>query len=223
MNFILKFNLKNNVNPRFNNFLTSNGEKFGIRFSKTSSLFFYKKNFKNFFSVNTKNTNFKKNIFVSSNEKFLYNLNFQSPKQKLKTNFSFLLKNLSHSSDLSQSNGAMWNLFDINFLRKEKIYTKLKYSRVPQYDIVSGGVAALFAGFLGFLICEKFGFELLDSGDFYVLFMYIVFLCFFSKLILNICTLRNTNWSVLSPKWFFSFYKNVITVLITFLVKFFKK
>lgn len=73
-------------------------------------------------------------------------------------------------------------LFDINFLRKEKIYTKLKYSRVPQYDIVSGGSAALLAGFLGFLICEKFGFELLDSGDFYFLFMYVVFLSFFFKL-----------------------------------------
>lgn len=73
-------------------------------------------------------------------------------------------------------------LFDINFLKKEKIYTKLKYSRVPQYDIVSGGSAALLAGFLGFLICEKFGFELLDSGDFYFLFMYIVFLSFSFKL-----------------------------------------
>jgi len=37
------------------------------------------------------------------------------------------------------------------------MYTKLKYSRVPQYDIVSGGSAALLAGFLGFLISEKFG------------------------------------------------------------------
>jgi len=73
-------------------------------------------------------------------------------------------------------------LFDINFLRKEKIYTKLKYSRTPQYDIVSGGSAALFSGFLGFLICEKFGFELLDSGDFYFFFMYVVFLGFFTRL-----------------------------------------
>jgi hypothetical protein len=70
----------------------------------------------------------------------------------------------------------------INFLRKEKIYTKLKYSRVPQYDIASGATAALLAGFLGFLICEKFGFELLDSGDFYFLFMYLVFFFFFMRL-----------------------------------------
>jgi hypothetical protein len=72
--------------------------------------------------------------------------------------------------------------FDIFFLRKEKIYTKLKYSRTPQYDIVSGGIAAIFAGFLGFLICEKFGLELLDSGDFYFAFMYVVFGSFFLKL-----------------------------------------
>jgi len=77
-------------------------------------------------------------------------------------------------------------LFDINFLRKERIYTKLKYSRVPQYDIVSGGAAALFAGFLGFLISEKFGFELVDSGDFYFIFMYLVFLFFFIRLFLKI-------------------------------------
>ena len=67
---------------------------------------------------------------------------------------------------------------NINFLRKEKIYTKLKYSRCPQYDMVSGGLAALFSAFLGFLIAEKFGLELLDSGDFYILLMYMIFAVF---------------------------------------------
>jgi len=81
---------------------------------------------------------------------------------------------------------TLWNLFDIHFIRKERIYTKLKYSRVPQYDIVSGGLAALLAGFLGFLITEKFGFELLDSGDFYYFFMYFVFLSFFIHMFLHI-------------------------------------
>ena len=89
------------------------------------------------------------------------------------------------NSTLNKSFNSL-NLFDINFLKKEKIYTKLKYSRVPQYDMVSGGVAALFAGFLGFLICEKFGFELLDSGDFYFLFMYLVFLFFFVRFFFRI-------------------------------------
>jgi len=73
------------------------------------------------------------------------------------------------------STAALLNtLFDINFLRKERMYTKLKYSRCPQYDIVSGGVAALLAGFIGFLITEKFGIELVDSGDFYMALMYAV-------------------------------------------------
>ena len=61
------------------------------------------------------------------------------------------------------------NLINTNFLRKERIYTKLKYSRTPGYDIVSGGAAVILAGFLGFLVSEKFGIELPDSGDFYYL------------------------------------------------------
>jgi hypothetical protein len=41
--------------------------------------------------------------------------------------------------------------------------------------VVSGGFAALLAGLLGFLISEKFGFELVDSGDFYYAYMYALF------------------------------------------------
>ena len=70
------------------------------------------------------------------------------------------------------------HLFNVNFLRKERLYTKLKYSRCPQYDIVGGGWAALFAGLLGFLISEKFGIELVDSGDFYNALMYVIFASF---------------------------------------------
>jgi hypothetical protein len=65
-----------------------------------------------------------------------------------------------------------------HLLRKEWLYTKLKYSRSPAYDIVSGGIAALLAGLLGFLVTEKFGFEMLDSGDFYYALMYLIFLGF---------------------------------------------
>jgi hypothetical protein len=79
------------------------------------------------------------------------------------------------------------------------MYTKLKYSRVTQFDISSGAVAALFAGFIGFLISEKFGFELVDSGDFYFFFMYIVFLLFSVKLLLRINDTRY-NYSVFSFK-----------------------
>ena len=70
------------------------------------------------------------------------------------------------------------HLFNINFLRKERLYTKLKYSICPQYDIVGGGWAALFAGLVGFLINEKFGIELVDSGDFYNALMYAIFASF---------------------------------------------
>ena len=72
--------------------------------------------------------------------------------------------------------------FNFYFLRKEVLYTKLKYSRVPQFDTSSGAVASLISGFYGFLVCERFGFELLDSGDFLFTVMYLVFLFFFTIL-----------------------------------------
>lgn len=119
-------------------------------------------------------------------------------------------------------NNKLWNLFDINFIRKEKIYTKLKYSRVPQYDIVSGGSAALFAGFLGFLISEKFGIELVDSGDFYFLFMYVVFLCFFLRLFLKLMDNEGLSWNILSFKWFIYYYQVLIRLSSSFFMFFFK-
>jgi hypothetical protein len=118
-----------------------------------------------------------------------------------------------------QTNAA-WRLFDVNFLKKDKIYTKLKYSRVPQYDIVSGGSAALFAGFLGFLICEKFGFELLDSGDFYFLFMYVVFIFYFSRLFVKLLNATDRAWSVTSPKYLFFFSKNLTHLAISRIFRF---
>jgi hypothetical protein len=91
------------------------------------------------------------------------------------------------SFDQTNSSLNTWfNTVNINFLRKERLYTKLKYSRSPAYDIVSGGAAALLAGFFGFLITEKFGYELADSGDFYYLFMYIVFLVFSIRPLLTV-------------------------------------
>lgn len=105
-------------------------------------------------------------------------------------------------------------LFDINFLRKEKIYTKLKYSRVPQYDAVSGGSAAILAGFLGYLITEKFGLELLDSGDFWFVFMYGVFSTFCFYPLLRIVTKAELNWSSLSPKWGYFFYSQIVKLLL---------
>jgi hypothetical protein len=108
-------------------------------------------------------------------------------------NVKIILKLIRTNLDISKNVLFFFKAFDVSFLKKEKIYTKLKYSRVPQYDIVSGGSAALFAGFLGFLICEKFGFELLDSGDFYILFMYLVFLFFFLKTALKLLSDKSFN------------------------------
>lgn len=64
--------------------------------------------------------------------------------------------------------------FTFNFIRKESFYTKLKYSRVPQFDTSSGAVASLLSGFYGFLVCEKFGFELIDSADFLFMLVYLL-------------------------------------------------
>jgi len=121
-------------------------------------------------------------------------------------------KNLNH-----KTNNLLWSLFDINFLKKEKIYTKLKYSRSPQYDIVSGGVAALFAGFLGFLISEKFGIELVDSGDFYTFFMYIVFLCFATRPFLRIMSKKNTMYHFFSLKFVIEYTYTLLILSLHFL------
>ena len=81
---------------------------------------------------------------------------------------------------------------DINFLKKEFVFTKLKYSRSPQYDTVSGGFAALFAAFIGFLISEKFGIELVDSGDFFIVLMYALFLGMTVRLYYTLCSNHDT-------------------------------
>lgn len=171
--------------------------------------------------------------------KYLKNISSFFYKVKFKTNPSYSFKNFNLINDKAPfhinklfsfkkgkiffRDASLWNMFDIHFLRKEKIYTKLKYSRVPQYDIVSGGAAALMAGFLGFLICEKFGFELLDSGDFYIFMMYIVFFCFFLRPFIRIYSSINVIWSPFSIKWFFNFYKTFFIIHLNILKSFFKK
>jgi len=105
-------------------------------------------------------------------------------------------------------------LFDAHFLRKEKLYTKLKYSRCPQYDIVSGGFAALLAGFIGFLISEKFGIELVDSGDFYNAFMYGVFAAFSVRPLLRSYSKDTSIYNPLSLKPLLIFTHNVLLLTI---------
>ena len=128
-------------------------------------------------------------------------------------NMNLLLSNLSYQSSSNTNLNTVLSLININFLRKEKLYTKLKYSRSPAYDIVSGGAAALFAGFLGFLVSEKFGFELVDSGDFYFLTMYVVFLCFSLRPLLTATDANHSVWNVFSLNHTLKFYVSVVTLL----------
>jgi hypothetical protein len=105
-----------------------------------------------------------------------YYINFYKNSNKNSSNSYLLLYYFSNFFNTKKNsyNDLLSNV-NIFYLKHERTYTKLKYSRVPQADIVSGGLAALFAGFIGYLISEKFGFELIDSGEFYFLVMYLVF------------------------------------------------
>lgn len=133
---------------------------------------------KNFITLNY----YKANNSILNNYYYYFNnnyLNFNS--------FNFDFKN--------------FNFFLLNYvifkIKKEKRYTKLKYSRVPQVDISSGAIASLLAGLLGFLVTEKMGFELLDSGDFYLLVLYLIVLLNSLRIIyktLNIININSFSW-----------------------------
>lgn len=190
--------------PKFLNKFNHNETKFTIKYNN-----FFKKSLNEFKSKNKSlNQNFSNLIINYSN----YNI-FKLT--KLTKTFNALNNNTANLNIFKSD--LLWSLFNINFLKKEKMYTKLKYSRVPQYDIVSGGAAALLAGFLGFLITEKFGFELIDSGDFYFLFMYLVFLAFSLRLFLKIMSAKTSNWMFFSLKWLLNFYKIIISFVINFI------
>jgi hypothetical protein len=199
------------------NKLIQNQKKYTIRYNVSNPALFLSQNkqkiFNNLFAPRLKvkskllySKYWNKEIYdYLNNNKSLYDEKYF---KRIIKNFSF-----KNSTTMFKIN-HLWNLFDINFLKKDKIYTKLKYSRVPQYDIVSGGSAALLAGFLGFLICEKFGFELIDSGDFYFLFMYMVFFCFIGKLFFKITDGETSSWTMFSFKWFLFFYKTIIILFL---------
>jgi hypothetical protein len=120
---------------------------------------------------------------------------------------------LSNSIETNKISNPLVNLINTNFLRKERIYTKLKYSRTPGYDIVSGGAAVILAGFLGFLVSEKFGIELPDSGDFYYLWMYIVFLCFSVRPLLTLASKSQSVTSLFSLRHIINFYSTLVNLL----------
>ena len=163
-----------------------------------------------------------RNIFIDNFINNLYRVLNKNDSKIDNLYLQFLEKNKPVYKVLIWKNNKLFNIFNINFLKKEKIYTKLKYSRTPAYDIVSGGFAALFAAFLGFIITEKFGFELVDSGDFYFLFMYAVFLCFFLKLFLKLFSLDEFFYNPISYKFFLKFYRTIFYLPIKFIKKYYR-
>lgn len=171
------------------------------------------------FELNSSRT--KESIWYSSSS-VSNNLNNNLSKNSLSfikensssNNFEDNIKTYYQGSSANSYYAPLMNNANVNFLRKERLYTKLKYSRSPAYDIVSGGMAALLAGFVGFLISEKFGFELVDSGDFYFLFMYIVFLCFSIRPLLVTFNSKTTFIEAISVKPIIKFYLNLFFFLI---------
>lgn len=135
-----------------------------------------------------------------------YSINAVNPFKKERINLYFFR--------LKKRNIFTFNQFTFYFLKKEKLYTKLKYSRSPQYDIVSGGVAAIFSAFIGFLVSEKFGIELVDSGDFYVLFMYIVFSVFSIRPLIRIVSKFDKLTSMISIWPFIDLINQCFTLLL---------
>lgn len=151
---------------------------------------------------------------IFKNEKF--DLNF---KTNVKQNFLRIAKFSSTTTNSISHINNLLNLVNTKFLRKEPIYTKLKYSRTAAYDLVGGGSALFLGGLLGFLITEKFGFEMVDSGDFYYLFMYGVFLTFALRPLLVIILPTKSILNAISLKSLIEFYN----MLIFFVLNFFKR
>ncbi len=151
----------------------------------------------------------KKNSFLSKKDKYTLKWYRSFPRKyklsKLNLEFDF-----GKTKKTSMYTNSFKTLINVNILRRERLYTKLKYSRSPAYDIVSGGSAALLAGFLGFLVSEKYGFELVDSGDFYYLFMYLVFLGFSIRPLLTSIDYNDSLKTIFSLKLFINFYINLL-------------
>jgi hypothetical protein len=131
-------------------------------------------------------------------------------------NVEYLLARYSPGASFKTTHklNTWFSLVNVNLLRKERLYTKLKYSRSPAFDIVSGGAAALLAGFVGFLISEKFGYEMVDSGDFYYLFMYLVFLSFSIRPLLIVADSSKGFADLLSLSRVWRFYSSLVQLFL---------
>lgn len=134
---------------------------------------------------------FLKSKTQQSNTKYWYNLLLNS---ETKFSFFFLLKFKTTSLIKLPITTYLSKHFNIYFLKKEVYYTKLKYSRVPAFDTASGAVASFLSALFGFMVCEKFGFELLDGGDFLFLILYVFTLIL---VIVSLVSTFNTSHSLL--------------------------
>jgi hypothetical protein len=173
------------------------------------TLLYENRNF-NFIEFDKVNNHFyNEYISLSGNLSLYYNNVLDKVILKYESFMSKYFNKKPHHHNINNS------IINVNFLRKERLYTKLKYSRSPAYDIVSGGSAALLAAFLGFLISEKYGFELVDSGDFYYLFMYCVFLSFSLKPLAHLLSSTESWISIVSIKPF--------SILVTLTLNLFSK
>lgn len=80
----------------------------------------------------------------------------------------------------------------------------------------------MLAGFIGFLISEKFGIELVDSGDFYIGFMYVVFAAFSLKPLIYVYTKDDSSYTPLSLKYLVSFTHDLLILLLELITKLIK-
>jgi hypothetical protein len=174
----------------------------------------------------------KKNLSRESNFLKKLSITFLSTFKKIGLNSPLPLKNgvINVISNIDNQGENFSNFrkvvdfsqIDMNFIKRESLYTKLKYSRSPAYDIVSGGAAAFLAAFIGFLVSEKFGIELVDSGDFYIAFMFAVFLGLAIKPFMRILNapIKLTNIVIKSAKSVFIrplYYFNPVVLIRQFL------
>lgn len=160
------------------------------------------------FKYNTFTNNFNNNFKY----KYYNSLTLHQHSYLFKLLLNFKMINWLHKT-------ILLNNFTLLWMKKEFLYTKLKYSRVPQFDIASGASAALLAGLLGFIVTEKFGFELLDSGDFYMLVMYLGVLLLILRLLIKSINNIKTSFNIWNIFYnFYNFYVTVIVLIYNYLI-----
>lgn len=129
------------------------------------------------------------------------------------TNNFLLYNRYVYTKNINKEHSNNLSMYNIYFLKKERTYTKLKYSRVPQFDTASGAVATLLAAFYGFLVTEKFGFEMIDSGDFYMILMYVIFLVLALRVFYKTLNTSGNFNNLISFKNVLTFYWTIFSLL----------